>query len=695
MPDLRPLLAAESVAIVGASDRNYYTRSVFDNLRALGFPLDKVVLVNPNRPDAFGVACVPRLDRAVDVAVVATPKVTVPGVVRELAAAGVRSCVVLSDGFAESGPDGARLQADVAKAAGSMLLVGPNTMGVIVPGARLGLWGAPLPPLRDGPVATVFQSSGLTNLFVQVLAERRIGLHAAVSVGNEAGLRLADHLAALVEDPAVRVIVTFVEAMSDGRALWRVLERASEVGKAVVALRVGRSERGQRNVTAHTGNLATPGAVWDALFAQTGVVTVANVDELVETTALFARSVDVPLRAPGVALVTISGGDCTLLADLADRVGVPLVEPRERGLLAEIVGKPGVPGDPLDVEDLLRTDADGFHRAVDVLARDEQVGILGVRLNLPDRPTAELRDGYRRVAAIAREHGTLPVFLSRASETLDPEWHALFDELGVAFVREYEKALRAIVALLGLHRRRASRRPKWTVPRLRVRDHALAPGRRTPPGAGTLSHSDAVELLRAFEIPFAPTEAVTSADDAVTAAARLASPVALKADAPHKSDLGAVRLDLADEAAVRAAFDEVASRALGRPILVQRMERGVAECIVGISRDEQLGPVVAVGIGGVLVEVLNDVVLRLPPVSGEDAREMISELRGAALLEGARGRDRADVDALAELIVHVSELASEVPRIVALDLNPVVVRRQGDGVVAVDALVVVDGGVAP
>jgi acyl-CoA synthetase (NDP forming) len=688
--DLTPLLAAESVAIVGASERNYYTRSVFENLRAWGFPQERVILVNPNRSEAFGVACVPRLERAVDVAVVATPKATVPSVVRELASVGVRSCVILSDGFAESGPEGARLQAEVCDAAGAMLIVGPNTMGLVVPRARLGLWGARLPSLRDGPVATVFQSSGLTNLFVQLLAERRIGLRAAISVGNEAGLRVADHLAALVRDPTVRVISLFIESLADGRALWRALESAREAGKAVVALRVGRSERAQRNVLAHTGKLATPAAVWDALLEQTGVMGVGNVDELLETTALLARASDVPLRAGGVALVTISGGDCTLLADLADRTALPLVEPRERATLAEIVGKPGLLGDPLDVEDLLRTDPEGFYRAVEVLARDDQVGVIGARLNLPDHPIAELRDGYRRVAVIARSHGALPVFLSRASETLDPEWYALFDELGVPFLREYEKALKGIAALLAFHRRQASPRPRLVAPPLRIRDHPLARGRR-PPSPGMLAHDDAEKLLRAYGIPFAPTVVATSADAAVAAATRLGWPVALKADAPHKTDIGAVRLELADEAAVRSAFEDVTLRAPGRPILVQRMERGVAECIVGISRDEQLGPVVAVGIGGVLVEVLKDVALKLPPIGREDAREMIGKLRGAPLLEGARGRERADLDALVELISHVSEIAVEVPRIDALDLNPVVVRRQGEGVVAVDALVVVSG----
>ncbi len=644
--------------------------------------MERVQLVNPNRPDAFGVACVARLDAPVDVAVVATPKATVPGVVRDLAAAGVRSCVVLSDGFAEAGEDGARLQAELAAAAGSMPLVGPNTMGVVVPGAALGLWGAPLPRVSDGNVATVFQSSGLTNLFLNLAAERHIGIHAAISVGNEAGLRLTDHLAALVEAPAVRVIVLFIESVSDGRALRAVLERAGDLGKAVIALRVGRSERARRNVLAHTGKLATSGAVWDALFRQSGAVSVANVDELIETTALLARAADAPLRARGVALLTISGGDCTLLADLASRVGVDLVEPRERAVLAEIVGKPGLVGDPLDVEDLLRTDPDGFYRAVDVLARDDQVGILGARLNFPDRPTDALRDGYRRVSEIARSHGVLPVFLSRASETLDDAWHEMFEALGVAFVREYEKGLRAIAALLRFHERRAAARQ----PREK-RLYAM-PAFTVPPGSGPVPYRYTAELLRALHIPLAPTEIAASADEAVAAAERLGYPAVVKADVPHKSDLGAVRLDLRDAATVRAAYVDVAGRAPGHEVLVQRMERGGVEMLVGRSHDPELGLVVTVGIGGVFVEVLQDVAMRVAPITEADAREMIAQLRGAPLLEGIRGRPPADVDALVRVILTLA--FHDLAGISALELNPVVVRARGEGVVAVDALIVRD-----
>ncbi|MBU6423071.1 MAG: acetate--CoA ligase family protein [Chloroflexota bacterium] len=681
-PDLRPILGASSVAIVGASERNYYTRSVFENLRALGFPLERIRLVNPNRPEAFGQPCVARLDGPVDLAVVATPRATVPGVLRELAGAGVRACVVLSDGFAESGAEGAALQAEVASAAAPMLLVGPNTMGVVVPGAGVGAWGAVLPPLRDGDVSLLFQSSGLLNLFMNLVSARRIGIRAAISVGNEAGVTYVDHLRALVEDERTRVVASFIESVADGRALREVLERADELGKTIVALRVGRSERARRNVLAHTGRLAASGAVWDALFRQTGVVAVANVDELLETVALFSRARK-RLEGDGVGLVTISGGDCTLLSDLAARVGVRLPEPARRAELAELVGKPTLLGNPLDVEDLLRTDPERFFRALELLASDREVAVVGVRLNLPERPTDALRASWERAAAVVRGGGKLAVALTRASEALAPEWHALFDELGVPLVEEYEKALGAIRSLVSSNGRRA-RAGERVAPIRRSAPADLA----LPPGEGRLSVEGAARLLAAYGIPFTETIHCGSADASAAAADRLGYPVVLKADVAHKSDLGAVRADLRDAAAVREAYTEVARLAPGAGILVQHMEKGVAECLVGVTVDERLGPVLAVGLGGIFVETLKDVSLRLPPLREADVREMLDELRGVDLLRGVRGREPADLDALVDLVLRVSEMAVDLDgRLSQLDLNPVIVRGGSRGAVAVDALV--------
>jgi acyl-CoA synthetase (NDP forming) len=279
-----------------------------------------------------------------------------------------------------------------------------------------------------------------------------------------------------------------------------------------------------------------------------------------------------------------------------------------------------------------------------------------------------VRDGYARIAKAVKAHGHLAVFLSRASEPLDDAWHELFRELDVPFLQEYERSLRAIAALL----RQRARNPRR---QRTVRPRAIA--------------TDARDLLRDFEIPFARTESASSPQEAVGAAERLGYPVVVKAWTAHKSDLGAIRLGLLDATAVRGAFGDVAARAPGAEIVVQAMERGIAEVLVGVARDEHLGPVLVCGVGGVFVEALGDVAMRVPPIDRDDALEMIGSLRGKALLHGARGRPPADVDALADVLVRVGDLAvAGADEIEELDLNPVLVRAQGDGVVALDVLLV-------
>lgn len=700
-PDLAALFGARSVAIVGASERNHYAHTVFLNLRRLGYPAEAIHPVNPGRAEAFGLRCVPRLidlPESVDLALVATPAATVLGVVRDCGARGIPSAVILSDGFAEQGTDGAALQVEVAAAArdGGVLLCGPNTMGFVAPGAGLGVWGGELPEgLRDGAAAAVFQSSGLLNLFLGLASPRGVGFHAAVSVGNQAGLTTADYLHHLAGDEATRVIVAFVEAVGDAGRFVAALDRCAALGKPVIALRAGRSERARRNIVAHTGSLASSGAAWDALFAQKGVVTVGNVDELLETTILFARAGGTPATG-GIGLVTISGGDCTLLSDIGERVGAPIAEPSEATTAAirEALHRPNVLANPLDVENSLRTDPPAFRRCVELLAADDAFAVLAYRFNLTARPTDELRAGYRFMAETARAHGRLPVFLSRAAESLDRSWHDLFGELEAPFLQEYETALGALTALLAFRARPS--RPAVS-PTIDVARAARARALLATTAERALGHAETAALLDLYGIPRAPD--VLARDPAETAAAaeRIGGPVAVKIvsrDLPHKTEAGAVRLDVrtADEARGAAAELLAAARAM-RPdaridgIQVQRMERGVAECIAGLSRDPQLGLVVVAGFGGIFVEILRDAALRIPPLDEPEARAMVRSLRGLPLLEGARGRPAGDLDAFVDVLLRLSSLALEVgDELDAIDLNPVIVRTAGRGVAAVDAL---------
>ena len=683
------LFQARAVAIVGASDESYYARSVFENLRRAGFPDDRIVAVNPNRASAFGRACVASISAVgtpVDLAVVVTPARTVPAIVRECAERRVRSCLVFSDGFAELGEEGLRLQRDVAAAAGDVVLCGPNTMGLVAPASGLAAWGAELPAdLRAGTISLAFQSSGLLNLLFTLLAERRLGVRTAISVGNEAGVTIADALAHIVDDEGARVAVLFVEAVRDVATFRAALERAESRRLPIVALRVGRSERARRSIAAHTGNLASSGASYDALLRQHGVAVVGNIDELMETTMTFARA-----SAPagdGVGIVTISGGDCSYLADLAERTGVRLPEPASRAEIAAALRRPALAGNPLDAGNTLRTDPRAFGRAVDLLASDPDIAIVAPRLNL-GRPSEVLRDGYRRTAEAIAARGKVPAFLTRAAEPLDPAWHDLFADLGVPFLQEYERALRALAALISFHRH--ARRQRAGGPGGPAREILAAAVSDAP-----LPWRTTAALLDAYGIPLAPWELVRDRGIAHAAAERMGYPVAVKAAIPHKTDLGALRLGLATPDAVATAYDDVAARAPGADIIVQRMETGVVECLAGVARDAALGPVLVAGIGGIFAEALHDVALRVPPIDRRDVTGMLEELRGSALFTGVRGRPPADREAFADVLLRLAGLALDAGDLLdQLDLNPIVVRADGSGVVAVDALVV-RGAAAP
>lgn len=691
--DLRPLFEARSIAIVGASERNHYARAVFDNVRRLGLAAERVYPVNPTRPEAFGRPCVPRVSdlvESVDLAVIVTPAATVNGVLQDCGARGIRAAIVLSDGFAEQGDAGRVLQDQLTATAlaHDIALCGPNTMGVVAPAAGIGAWGGDLPSaLRDGNVGAIFQSSGMLNLVLGLATARRVGFHAAVSVGNQAVLSAADYFEHFVRDPSIGVIIAFLEAVSDGPRLLAALAEAARLGKPIITLRAGRSLRAQQNIVAHTGRLASSSRVWDAAFAQHGVVAVGNLDELLEHAVLFSRA---GRTTPGgIGLVTISGGDCTLLADMAERVDAPLADPAPdtAARIGAALHKHNVLANPLDVENTLRSDPPAFRAAVQALCADDAVAIAAFRFNLPAQPTDELSVGYRFMAETARAHGSLPVFLSRASEMLDPAWFALFDVLDAPFLMEYERSLRALAALLRYRARPAEGQLTASIDEVR-RTNARSCL------AGPMTYARTAALLDLYGIPRAADALVGDAASAATAAARIGFPVALKLvspDLPHKSEAGALRLGVISATDAARGYDDLVAAAGGvdiEGVLVQRMEHGVAECIVGIQHDPEVGSVVVAGLGGIFVEVFDDAALRLPPVDHAGARAMLASLRGAPLLEGARGRPVADHDALADIVVRVSQLACEVGDLIeSLDLNPVIVRADGAGAVAVDALI--------
>ena len=706
-PDrLTALLKPRSIALIGASERAPHAAALLRNLFRFGFPRERIYPVNPRYEKVFDLACYPSVKEVagdVDLAVVAIPRHGTIQAMEECAAKGVRAALTVATGFGEFDDTGRGYQAELARIVREhgIALCGPNTLGYLALESGAALWSSPLPErLTMGPLSAVFSSAGLLNLFFNTAADRCLGFRYAVAPGNQVGASFTDYLRAAVDDPGTRVILTVIESMSHPEEMAGVLDLAREREKVVIALRLGRSRKGERAITSHSGNMATSGAVWDGLFRQKGVIPVDNMDQMLEAAALAAATPEPyrPSGPGGVGIVTISGGDCSFLADICERNGVDLPEPSNAtyDALRSYFDKDRFNGNPLDIEELHWADRPRYLECLETFLRDDNFAVVCCRLNLPKSPTDRLTRLYRESAAVARRSGKRFLFLSRASELLDRSWFEFFTELEVPFLLEYEKSLRAVRDVLGLSRQsHAGESADAATP---AADPAESEALRRLVAGGDASHATVRRLLRAYGIPAATSHLARSLDEAAEAAGEMGFPVALKvesADLPHKTEVGGVRLNLGSAAEAAAAYDELMERvARNAPaaridgVLVQKMVAGVAEVIIGASRTPDLGICLAFGLGGIYTEVLKDVSFRLPPLGLREARDMIREIRTYPLLTGVRGRPRADVDALARIIVALSRLALDFrDEVDEIEFNPLMVLPEGQGVLAVDTLI--------
>jgi acetate---CoA ligase (ADP-forming) len=462
----------------------------------------------------------------------------------------------------------------------------------------------------------------------------------------------------------------------------------------VLVLRAGKTERAKRNVIAHTGQLAGSAAAWDAFFEQHGAIIVNDLDDLIDTTALFAGARIRPDKHErGVGLITISGGDCTLLSDIADQEGlvVPDLSSETQKVLVESLEKPTLLGNPLDVEDLQRINPQAFERCLEKFFQEQSIDMLGVRLNLPETITPSSEKLYQQISDLSRTHDKRVFILTRATEPPAAAWYDKLSSLGLTFTGDYRKSLRAMSRLRKNERDRAIGR---FAPAARA---GTAPA-QAPLGRGVLSYEATATLLQAYGISLAPAVLAKSPIEASAAAEKLGYPCVLKVasiDIPHKTELGALRVGLENPEAVEKAYNEILAGVRAKKpdaniegVLVQKQIKGV-ECLLGISRDDQIGPTLVMGLGGVFVEILADVQIRIPPISAAEGRRALESLKGAKVFTGVRGAVPADIDALAEIAARLSWLAYDLRNDVAeLDLNPVMVLPQGHGAFAVDALVV-------
>jgi acyl-CoA synthetase (NDP forming) len=716
--DLRPLFAPRSIAVVGASGRGGIARTVRDNLVVMGSET-RCHFVNPRYDELLGQPCYPSLDalpELPDTVLVALNPLRAAAVVEEAALAGVPAVIVPGGGVVEGGEAAARMQREVREIAirhGTALL-GPNCMGVFDLTTNAATYIGDINPwLPRGGVAGIAQSGSVTDAFIQ--SGSRIGFSRIIGCGSEVVLDTCDFLAYCLDDPETTAVILFLEGFKRPERFLALADRALAMGKPIMVVKVGRSAQAQAAAIAHSGSLAGEDRATDAALAAAGVIRCGDLDELLETAELVAGCQRLGRRVGRgrTGVVTVSTGEASLIADLASRTGIdlPSVTPAARDRLLRDLPTLGYIGNPLDPWGATEPAA-AYAAAFGAFAESGAYDVLAIVHDFPYRSlpseiqtATEVTDQLLR--ATVDRPDLLPVYVSLTSGEPPAETKAQLEAAGgVPILRGALEAFTAIAAVARWEARRDARREVGG-PRRKAWTKLAADRTRwggEPPAAITvtptttvLSERESLELVSAAGIPVTALREATDANSAVVAAREFGLRVALKLDATgltHKSDVGAIRLGLSGDTEVAAVADELL--ALGetlaatgvsiRGLIVEPMASPGLELIVGLNRDPDFGPLVVVGLGGVLAEVLDDVVIRLAPVTSDEATAMLDDLRGARLLDGVRGRPAADRAAIAAIIVAVAQLGVDRPDIAAIDLNPVISGLAET--IAVDALVV-------
>jgi acyl-CoA synthetase (NDP forming) len=686
---LQSILTASSVALVGASDNSRWSLTAYGALTGLGYP-GKLFLVNRRGAEAHGrptsTSCV-AIGEPIDLAVCIVGAESLPDALRDAAAAGARGAVALASGFGESGDAGRQAQAALVELAHALDLTffGPNCLGFVNLVDRVSGWASPSPVAgpEPGPVALISQSGGLAAQMGRFAAKHGIHFSHVISTGNEAMVDALDVAATVVEDERVRCLAMFVEAIADAQRFDALAARAAELDKPIVMMKVGRSALAAEVIASHTGALAGDDALIDVALRAAGVLRVDSLEELVVTAALVAGTGRLPAGRLGV--VSISGGACDVVVDSADALGTPLAMFSEatQVRLRETGASYGAAHNPLDVTGAAVGGVQLMTDAIEAVAADPDVGVVAILDVLPDgdrqpEPSARLTAIGETISRVDKPC----VVVHQLAQDMAPDALAGIERVGVAHrICGIDDAVKAIGSAM-----------RWSAWQPRP---IAAPATSIAVEPVPLSESETLALLGAHGIPVVPNRLAANADQAVAAANELGYPVVVKvasAQILHKSDIGGVVLDLRADDDVRDAFARVtaaASNVEGARVegaLVAPMRSGGVELIAGVVRDPVWGLVLAVGLGGVWVNVLNDSALRRLPADEVNVREMLDELRGRSLLLGARGSRPADLERLAAVIADLGRLALQLgPRLESIEINPL--RVDGDAIEALDAAV--------
>jgi acetyltransferase len=689
------LFHPRGIAIVGASsDLTRISGQPIKALKNAGYA-GGIFPVNPKYQEVHGLKCYPNpgaIDQPCELALIAVPAPAVAQAIRDCGQAGIRFAVVLTAGFRETGADGRKLEAELKRVLDetSVRIVGPNCQGMLSVQDRVWtVFGsvADEPDLRPGPISCTFQSGGFGYAIVNLAEAQGLGFRYCVSSGNEVDITTPELLEAFLDDPGTSLAFAYLAGTPDARRFLDLGRKSLETGKPVLIWKAGQTEAGLKAAASHTAQMTGSYDLYRAAMRQCGLIEVDDVEPIVDIAKLFAQE-----RLPAgnaIGVLSISGGSGVVFADAAVRGGLrlPPFAPETLARMRTIIPAFGSPQNPADFTAAVFNDDSLFTRSLEAVLDDpglDQLAILVASISGPRAARAA------EIIAAAAAKTTKPVHVAWSGRHAKSEDAVrILQAAKVPFLTTPVRLARAAAVLARFADDRRRLLPRVT-PAV-----AMPKGLDLPAGAVTLNEAESMAVLAAFGVPVAKEVLVPVGGDAAAAAAGLRGPFAVKVvsrDIAHKTEAGGVKLAVPAGDIADAARQVVENARKAKPdatidgVLVGEMARGL-EVLIGVVNDESFGPAVALGLGGVLTEVLRDVTYRIAPFDLDTARDMIGELRGAKLFDGYRGSPPADKEALARALVAVSQMgAALAPRLKELDINPVFVGP--DGVVAADALVV-------
>jgi acetate---CoA ligase (ADP-forming) len=690
-----------SVAVIGASEvpgkaAERRTRSLIE-----GDYQGDIYLINPKRSELFGRKAYPSItavDKEVDlVMIVVAPKFLVPAVA-ESVQMGAKGIIIITAGLGESGEEGKKIEARILAEAAKTgaYVIGPNCSGMFSASAGMNLLG--VPRLQRGAVSVLAQSGNVIDSLTHYAGVRGAGFSKIISLGNAIGVSFPDYIAYLKDDPNTKAVMIYLEGIKDGNKLIQVARDTAKV-KPVIALKVGRSKAGARAAASHTGSLAGDELIVDAAFRQAGIVRVSNVDELFDVAHTFSTC---PLpRGNRVAILSEGGGDNSIAADNAETQGmeVPVLSTATQEKMKPFLLEGMPASNPIDYGGTAEENPHMITECVKVCLEDDQVdgvyitGFFGGFKDIIASHVAELEEQTSRDLVDLVRAKKKPVFVHTSFAREPIKSLDILKAGGVPVFESSERTARCLSALMKFSLNRKKFEAMGPVEAMGKEHPAVKRlfEKAREEGRNSLLETESRDLLQNYGVNLPGAELARSPEEAGEAGARVGFPVAMKVVSPdilHKSDAGGVKLNIADKKAAAKACEEILENALRVTakdrvvgVMLSPMAPKGQECIAGMIRDRQFGPVIMFGLGGIFVEVLKDVSFRVAPLSEQDIDEMIREIKGYKILTGVRGERPKDIGAVKDILARLNRIAVDNPEIREIDLNPLIVHDKGLSIV--------------